>query len=81
MRKTAAFTREQDVDMEPAAGDAPAPTVKTRRRCLRCAAMFDSTWFGERICPTCKHSSTWRAGQPASIYPARPKGGSRRPDR
>ena len=78
MSKTAPFTGEQDLDMEPAASGPLAPTIKTRRRCLRCAETFDSTWFGERICPTCKHSSTWRAGQPASIYPARPKGGGRR---
>lgn len=35
------------------------------RRCLRCETPFPSTWSGERICPSCKRSSTWRRGDPA----------------
>ena len=37
----------------------PAPRRK-RRGCLCCAKAFDSAWAGERICPRCKGSATWR---------------------
>ena len=32
-----------------------------RRKCLMCRDSFDSTWPGERICPRCKSSGSWRA--------------------
>ena len=35
-----------------------------RRVCLRCQDKFQSEWAGDRICPRCKQSSAWRAGQP-----------------
>ena len=31
-----------------------------RRACLCCAGAFQSAWAGERICPRCKTSATWR---------------------
>ncbi len=36
------------------------PALPKRRACLCCAKAFDSAWAGERICPRCKASSTWR---------------------
>ncbi len=33
------------------------------RMCLMCCKSFISDWQGERICPVCKHSSTWRDGE------------------
>ena len=32
------------------------------RPCLKCQSTFESQWSGERICPRCKGSSTWREG-------------------
>ncbi len=32
------------------------------RHCLACRSPFTSAWAGERICPKCKSSSTWRSG-------------------
>ena len=32
------------------------------RSCLACRQPFTSEWAGERICPKCKHSSSWRMG-------------------
>ena len=32
------------------------------RHCLSCRDQFTSAWAGERICPKCKSSSTWRSG-------------------
>ena len=32
------------------------------RNCLSCLCPFTSEWAGERICPKCKHSSSWRMG-------------------
>ena len=32
------------------------------RNCLSCLHPFTSEWVGERICPKCKHSSSWRSG-------------------
>jgi len=49
------------------------------RACLCCAAAFDSAWAGERICPRCKTSATWRddlAG--SSSNHARYQSGARR---
>jgi uncharacterized paraquat-inducible protein A len=37
----------------------PQPRRK-QRDCLCCAKTFDSAWAGERICPRCKGSATWR---------------------
>ena len=37
------------------------------RRCLRCQTTFDSQWSGERICPRCKGTSTWREGNSAEF--------------
>ncbi len=41
------------------AGRAPEDETRTRN-CLRCKAEFRSGWSGERICPRCKSSRTWR---------------------
>jgi Zn finger protein HypA/HybF involved in hydrogenase expression len=30
------------------------------RRCLMCADEFQSHHIGERVCPDCKSTSTWR---------------------
>ena len=35
---------------------------RRQRVCLSCHGFFDSSWVGERICPRCKGSSTWRSG-------------------
>ncbi len=32
------------------------------RQCLMCSTPFPSQWAGERVCPKCKSSSTWRSG-------------------
>ncbi len=32
------------------------------RNCLACLRPFNSAWAGERICPKCKSSSSWRSG-------------------
>jgi hypothetical protein len=32
------------------------------RKCLGCRSPFTSAWAGERICPKCKASSSWRSG-------------------
>ncbi len=37
--------------------------TQKRRRCLMCCKMFISAWQGERICPDCEQSSTWRNGE------------------
>jgi hypothetical protein len=37
--------------------------TQKRRRCLMCWKLFISAWQGERICPDCKHSGTWRDGE------------------
>ena len=39
------------------------------RNCLACRRPFESAWAGERICPKCKHSRSWRSGS-AFQYPA-----------
>ena len=39
------------------------------RNCLACRRRFKSAWAGERICPKCKHSRSWRSGS-AFQYPA-----------
>ncbi len=31
------------------------------RNCLACRRPFESAWAGERICPKCKSSSSWRS--------------------
>ena len=30
------------------------------RKCLMCSSSFQSSHIGERICPDCKNTSTWR---------------------
>ena len=30
------------------------------RKCLMCAGSFQSSHIGERVCPDCKSTSTWR---------------------
>ncbi len=45
----------------------PAPEMDIDpkvRNCLSCLRPFTSEWAGERICPKCKHSSSWRMGSP-----------------
>lgn len=37
-------------------------TAPKKRNCLSCGDGFNSTWAGERICPRCKSSSSWRSG-------------------
>ncbi len=37
--------------------------TQKRRMCLMCCKLFISAWQGERICPDCKQSSTWRNGE------------------
>ncbi len=32
------------------------------RNCLACRRRFTSAWAGERICPKCKRSRSWRSG-------------------
>jgi hypothetical protein len=32
------------------------------RNCLACRRRFKSEWAGERICPKCKRSRSWRRG-------------------
>ncbi len=32
------------------------------RNCVGCRQPFTSAWAGERICPKCKSSSSWRSG-------------------
>ena len=39
------------------------------RNCLACRRPFKSAWAGERICPKCKSSRSWRSGS-AFQYPA-----------
>jgi hypothetical protein len=38
----------------------PGMARPKRRACLCCAGPFESAWAGERICPRCKGSATWR---------------------
>ena len=42
----------------------PSKIARKDRACLRCRTKFHSEWAGERICPHCKNSSTWRKGAP-----------------
>ncbi|MFO0997941.1 MAG: hypothetical protein U1F33_14775 [Alphaproteobacteria bacterium] len=49
-------------EIEEAFEEAPRPTVAKERRCLRCQESFTSAWHGERICPKCKSSHSWRSG-------------------
>jgi len=39
----------------------PPDHVKSRQ-CLKCQAPFVSAWAGERVCPKCKTTRTWRDG-------------------
>jgi uncharacterized paraquat-inducible protein A len=46
--------------------DPPDPNARASgRSCLRCKTVFDSAWIGERICPRCKGSTSWRNGASA----------------
>lgn len=45
--------------------DDAAPDTAKRRACLKCRDGFESEWAGERICPRCKKSSTWKLGETA----------------
>ena len=38
-------------------------STQKRRMCLMCCKLFISAWQGERICPDCKQSGTWRDGE------------------
>lgn len=44
--------------------DASPDRARKSRNCLRCGTGFESEWSGERICPRCKGSNTWRSGAP-----------------
>jgi len=35
--------------------------VAAKRACMRCAAVFQSEGFGQRICPRCKGTQSWRS--------------------
>lgn len=50
-----------------------APDTK-QRQCLMCLDTFASRWSGERVCPRCKGTSTWREGNSAEFVSS----GSRR---
>ena len=32
------------------------------RKCLMCNMDFSSSWIGERVCPRCKESVSWKEG-------------------
>jgi len=34
--------------------------IAKRRKCLMCMDEFQSSNIGERVCPDCKGTSTWR---------------------
>jgi hypothetical protein len=49
---------------------------RKKRTCLSCNTAFESEWAGERVCPRCKTTATWRggvskAGQNHARYEAR----------
>ena len=44
------------------------------RRCLRCAAVFPSDGFGERICRACKATVVWRTAPAARTDGSRQRG-------
>ena len=57
-----------DGDIDP--GDIDPGDIDPKvRNCLACRRPFESAWAGERICPKCKSSSSWRTGS-AFQYPA-----------
>jgi hypothetical protein len=39
-----------------------ASHIAKHRQCLSCLKAFASQWAGERICVTCRRSSTWQSG-------------------
>lgn len=39
--------------------------VAADRSCLRCKVSFRSEGFGERVCPRCKGTISWRSSVPA----------------
>ncbi len=48
---------------KPVADENTEPNSEPKlRHCLTCRDSFTSAWAGERICPKCKSSSTWRSG-------------------
>lgn len=47
--------------------DATAGMPTKKRHCLMCLDTFDSRWAGERVCPRCKGTSTWREGNSADV--------------
>lgn len=47
----------------------PTWDVPKHRRCLRCETIFKSGWSGERICPRCKRSHSWRNNLPMPLNP------------
>ena len=36
--------------------------VKKNRKCLMCNKVFLSSHIGERVCSSCKETTTWRSG-------------------
>lgn len=44
--------------------DRPAGDRPKSRPCLRCRTEFPSEWSGERICPRCKKTESWKNGVP-----------------
>ena len=54
MRYTTKTVPDEDIDLK-------------TRNCLACRRPFTSAWAGERICPKCKSSSTWRSGFAYSV--------------
>jgi len=57
----------------PFAAPAPPPEDPRKlarpRKCLMCAKGFQSSGAHERICHTCKATSTWKAGNHFAVYP------------
>ena len=67
------FARVRRIDIDEA--DTPEGTFSQSdpkpRHCLRCRSEFRSEWAGERVCPKCKGSSSWRSGQPTAATTSR----------
>lgn len=41
----------------------PRGGTRKMRTCLIHGGEFESSWAGERVCPTCKQSKAWKSGQ------------------
>ena len=54
-----------DAEHEMAAPARAHSDVPARRACLRCGSMFQSEGFGQRICPACKATVSWKSAVPS----------------